>query len=252
MKNKLHSLLVVLSVFVFQSIQCSAAAPVDNEVKLVKEKFHEHVEAVATLPDYEAELVATTKKITRDFEKFEKYPQYFLVVDRNPSKQLIALSFYDPVTNGVSLLGFTKVSTGNPKRLGHYETPVGVFRNLPENMSYRALGTRNSKGWRGFGVKGSRVWDFGWQKSRNFKNPDIDIRMLMHATDPDNGEKRLGTVDSKGCVRIPAKLNSFLDLHGFLDSEFEKAESKKYVLLKNREQVKFAGSILVVIDSSFQ
>ncbi len=108
-------------------------------------------------------------------------------------------------------MGSDKSSTGNSARLGHYLTPIGVFRNVPSNMNYRALGTKNKRGWRGLGVKGSRVWDLGWQETIHPKGGKINIRLLVHATDPDEGERRLGRVDSKGCIRLTAKMNRFLD-----------------------------------------
>ncbi len=72
----------------------------------------------------------------------------------------------------------------------------------------------------------------------------------MHATDPDFGEARLGRPDSKGCIRISAKLNRFLDYYSILDAEYEKSEKGKRIFLKDREPVAKRGSLVVVIDSS--
>ena len=147
--------------------------------------------------------------------KAENKSQYFVYVDRNPNKQIIVVGFFDSVAKDIAIIGVGRVSTGNQKRHGDYFlTPVGIFTHAND---YRAEGTRNAKGWRGLGVKNSRVWDFGWQKTCKNNQP-IEIRLLMHATDPDFGEPRLGKVASKGCVRISSKLNKFLDYYGILDS----------------------------------
>lgn len=177
--------------------------------------------------------------------------QYFIYIDRNENKQNIMVGFFNPPQD-IIIIGWDKVSTGNHKRKGHFITPTGVFKNSIDNMGYRALGTKNSKGWRGLGKKNSRIWDFGWQKTPP-KNGDREIRLLLHATDPDFGEKRLGQVDSKGCVRISAKLNYFLDHYGLLDYEYEQSVlngSTTWLLLKNRETVKTPGQFMIVGDSS--
>ncbi len=227
------------------------AGGVPEEVIRLQQKFQEHVDKIEIASSYEKTLKEKVQvTIFTNQNTIPTYSQYFLLVDRNPDTQIISLAFLNIEEKEVVILGSGKTSTGNPLRNGYYETPIGVFLNTPSNMSYRALGTRNSKGWRGFGVKGSRVWDLGWQKSKNVKNPDINIRMLIHATDPDAGEKRLGTRDSKGCIRLSAKFNYFLDHHGILDAEFEKNEKKKYILPKDREKVVYAGNLIVVVDSS--
>lgn len=183
-----------------------------------------------------------------------KLPQYIFFVDRNPSKQRGLLFLVDPLQCKTIFIGGVKVSTGNPNRRGYFATPLGFYKNSPENMSYRALGTKNSKGWRGLGVKNSRVWDFGWVETVN-KNTKTRIpepymiRLLIHSTDPDHGEARLGTVDSKGCIRIPAKLNHFLDYFGILDADYEGVEGAQHVLLSEREVVCFQGSFVLVGDS---
>ncbi|MDP2703842.1 MAG: L,D-transpeptidase [bacterium] len=188
--------------------------------------------------------------IHEDQLKFDS-SQFFLLVDRNPDAQIAFLAFYDreEEERKVVLLGADKISTGNPKRRGYFETPVGVFENSPSNFSYRALGTKNSHGWRGLGVKGSRVWDLGWQRALKQNNEPIDIRLLVHATDPGNGEPRLGTVQSKGCVRISARLNQFLDYYGVLDREYSVSENGRRVLLKKRDPIPFFGKNVVVVDS---
>lgn len=182
-----------------------------------------------------------------------KESQYFLYVDRNPGRQLIFIFLFDAENEKVVEIGRDKVSTGKPdKGRDYFLTPTGIFRNTVQICGYRALGTKNSRGWRGLGKKGSRVWDFGWQEGyrRIDANPRsmIHIRFLLHATDPDFGESRLGQPDSKGCVRISGKLNEFLDFFGLIDSDYEK--QNHWLLRKNRKPVLYQGEYLIVGDSA--
>lgn len=177
------------------------------------------------------------------------FDQYFVVADRNPKDQIVALGYWNNNSKSFSLAGFSKISTGSVRK-EHFYTPVGWFQNLPENGSFRAQGTKNENGIRGYGKKGMRIWDFGWVPSSSGwkKGLNIDIRFQMHATDPDYLEQRLGRPDSKGCVRIHHTLNNFLDKYGIIDSEYEKINS--WVLRKDRAVVPNAGSYLLVIDTA--
>ena len=81
------------------------------------------------------------------------------------------------------------------------------------------------------------------------------MRLLMHATDPDKGEPRLGRTDSKGCVRISSALNRFLDTYAILDSNYEdwaKTRSDSWLLKKDRMPVAYPGKYLIVGDSAVQ
>lgn len=181
----------------------------------------------------------------------DQVSQFFHYIDRNPAKQMGILVWYDSVIKKVSIIGADKVSTGNPKRKGHFQTPVGVFANTVSSFSYRAEGTKNKRGWRGLGAKGSRVWDFGWQNTVH-SDGIRSIRLLMHATDPENGEVRLGKVDSKGCIRISAKMNQFLDQFGILDADYEARTQEKriqWILRKDRIPVNYAGKYLLIGES---
>jgi hypothetical protein len=77
---------------------------------------------------------------------------------------------------------------------------------------------------------------------------------LNEATDPDYLEKRLGRPASKGCVRIPAAMNRFLDRHGVLDADYERAAKDdprfEAVLLRERTPTPLAGNALVIVDSA--
>ena len=102
---------------------------------------------------------------------------------------------------------------------------LGVFAHSLDNPDFRAEGTLNSNGIRGYGAKGMRVFDFGWQRvPKGWGDGAVsEMRLQMHATDPDLLERRLGSAQSKGCIRIPATLNRFLDRHGVLDADYERA-----------------------------
>lgn len=211
--------------------------------------FEHEVGGIVLDPSYREKLVRQTEDLVRQSQARFDSSQFFLLVDRNHSEQKAFLAFYDVAGGKITIVGGDKASTGNPARRGHFETPVGVFENKPANMSYRALGTKNSHGWRGLGAKGSRVWDLGWQRTTKGRGEPMDIRMLVHAADPDFEEQRLGTVQSKGCIRVTARFNKFLDYYGILDREYEKSVKAKYVLLAQRSPAPFAGKFIVVIDS---
>ncbi|WP_254454892.1 L,D-transpeptidase [Acetobacter estunensis] len=182
--------------------------------------------------------------------------QVIAVVDRNPKVQRLALILALPDTTDWMVIGSVKVSTGTAGRKYYYITPTGVFPNTTDRLGYRAEGTKNENGIRGIGAKGMRVWDFGWHnavKGWLTKGETGDIRLEMHATDPQFLEWRLGHPASEGCVRIPATFNVFMDHHGLLDVEYEQAASYdprfKALLPKDREPSPIAGEALVVVDS---
>jgi hypothetical protein len=234
-----------------QAIRTNPSSGQYFEVKRMQDEFNRIVGNQAALePEYFKTAAVDMAKLISGIEQPIE-PQYFVYVDRHPGRQVILTCFLNFQDSSVTLIGADKVSTGNEKRTGFFTTPCGVFKNTIESVGYRALGTKNDQGWRGLGAKDSRVWDFGWQKTYK-KNQGIDIRLLMHATDPIFGEKRLGRVDSKGCIRISGKLNKFLDHYGLLDNEYEANKNKKSVawLLKaDRQPVVYAGKYLLIGDS---
>jgi hypothetical protein len=101
-----------------------------------------------------------------------------------------------------------------------------------------------------------RVWDFGWHTTEDWRerNGWTRIRLEIHATDPVTLEPRIGTPASKGCVHVSAALNRFLDLHGILDAAYEEAAQSdgryRELLLAGRTPAPYAGTLLVVFDSS--
>ena len=210
----------------------------------------------ACRPDDAAGWIAPVRTAIVDAGLSIDRAQLVLAVDRNPRRQALCLVLALPGA-AWQVLGGSKVSTGQNGRRGYFITPIGVFRHSADIIDYRAEGTFNENHIRGLGLKGMRVWDFGWQSAQKGWTADADpaeIRLLLHATDPDYLEKRLGRPASKGCVRIPAAMNRFLDHYGVLDAEYEQAAASERriaaVLAANREPTPLAGKLMVVIDSS--
>ncbi|GEN13801.1 hypothetical protein NCH01_02320 [Neoasaia chiangmaiensis] len=236
---------------------------------------------VVNVSQAEAEAAALTAGMRRDVSRFTTYspktrarfvalardaitrsstvidrPQVLVVVDRNPSVQALCFVLAFPDDTPWTALGGTPVSTGQSGRKFYYITPTGVFINTPDRLGYRAEGTKNENGIRGIGAKGMRVWDMGWQTAVKGWRPDHetgDIRLEIHATDPDFLERRLGHPASEGCVRIPATMNKFIDNHGLLDVLYEQASSYdgrfRALLPRGRTPSPIAGDALVVVDS---
>lgn len=180
-------------------------------------------------------------------------PQYVVVVDRNRFAQ-VAMIFFGSEAFGWQMIGATPVSTGLPGQFEHFETPLGVFDHSLNEPDFRAEGTKNSQGFRGYGIKGMRVYDFGWVDApKTWGNLAISVmRLQMHATDPDLAEPYLGSRRSKGCVRIPASLNDFIDRYGLLDEDYDRAVAEGrhlWVLRKDRTPTAYPGRYMIVIDS---
>lgn len=182
-------------------------------------------------------------------------PQLVVVVDRHPAVQRLRIMLAAPDAPWRSVGGGT-VSTGQCGRPGYFLTPTGVFPHTSAIVDYRAQGTPNALGVRGLGIKGMRVWDFGWQSAQPGWGTDQEpreIRLQMHATDPTLLEPRLGRPASKGCIRVSTAMNRFLDLHGVLDADHEQAAVTDAriagVLLPERTPTTLAGTLLIVFES---
>ena len=186
-------------------------------------------------------------------------PQLLVVVDRSPRVQQLMVLAASPQGDW-RVIGGSGVSTGQKGRWDHYVTPRGVFHITNAILGYRAEGTLNENGIRGLGAKGMRVWDFGWQVAMKgwtevAGKPDrTPIRLMLHATDPDKLEQRIGRPASQGCIRVTATMNRFLDQHGVLDAEYERAAANEIrfraLLLPGRQPSPLAGNTLIVVDSS--
>jgi len=231
-------------------------AALTQQLEDLRTAFAEEVPKATTLPpERQAELLAQGKAMLADNAVLLDRPQLIIVVDRAPTAQDLALVLAQPQGNW-QIVGTTKVSTGQRGRFDYYITPTGVFLHTDAILGYRAEGTYNENGIRGLGVKGMRVWDFGWQNAvKGWRNDGErgDIRLLMHATDPAGLEQRIGRPASQGCVRIPSALNKFLDRHGVLDADYERAAitDARYrgLLRPDRTPSPIAGNALVVVDS---
>lgn len=177
--------------------------------------------------------------------------QYFVLVDRSPRVQA-ALVFWRSPQGALELVGASPVSTGKPGEYEHFQTPTGAFAHQLANPDFRAEGTLNANGIRGYGEKGMRVFDFGWVRAERGwgEGGTSDMRLQMHATDPERLEPLLGHVAaSKGCIRIPATLDVFIDRHGLLDADYYRG-AHHWVLRPDRMPTPTPGRWLVVVDTA--
>jgi hypothetical protein len=180
-------------------------------------------------------------------------PQHFLLVDRSPMVQ--AGFIYGLTPEGdTPLVGAFPVATGEPGTFEHFATPLGVFEHSLANPDFRAEGTPNENGILGYGREGTRVFDFGWVPApKGWGNrAESEMRLQVHATDPEFLEPLLGRVRSKGCIRVPATVDEFMDRHGILDADYEdeaRSGRSNWVLRADRKTTRWPGRYLVVIDS---
>lgn len=184
----------------------------------------------------------------------ELAPQHVLLVDRHPLVQAVLLYRVTP-SGRLAFAGASPVSTGQPGSYEHFATPLGVFEHTLANPDFRAEGTRNENGVRGYGLEGRRVFDFGWVDAPKGWGDRAEsvMRLQVHATDPDLLEPQLGRPRSKGCIRIPAALDEFLDRRGILDLEYlaaADAGASLWVLRADRDPTRWPGKYLVVIESA--
>jgi len=180
--------------------------------------------------------------------------EYVVLVDRNANVQALFIYFRAAPADRWQMIGASPIATGRPGEFDHFLTPLGVFEHTPDNMDFRAEGTMNQNGIRGYGNRDMRIFDLGWADGERGwgKGGISQMRFQMHATDPDRLEPLLGVRHSKGCVRIPASLNMFLDHYGILDAEYEAlvASGKSlWVLHSDRQATPWAGRYIVVVDS---
>jgi hypothetical protein len=180
-------------------------------------------------------------------------PQVLLLVDRSAFVQAVMVWWVAPQATA-TFIGASPTSTGRPSGFEHFETPLGVFEHSLANLDFRAEGTLNSNGIRGYGHKGMRVFDFGWVTGRRgWALGEQEMRLQLHATDHERLEPRLGERASKGCIRIAATLNAFIDRYGLLDAAYEEAMAagrEFWVLRSDRTPAPWAGRYLVVIESA--
>ena len=217
-------------------------------------EFEQAVSLRLTVPEDAARAYAVRLAAALDEAGVrDESPRFVLLVDRSPQVQALLL-YWGSASTAWQLVGATPVSTGLPGRYEHFATPLGVFEHSLFNPDFRAEGTKNDNGIRGYGRKGMRVFDFGWVAApKGWGDHAVStMRLQLHATDPDLLERRLGTAQSKGCVRIPAALNDFLDRHGVIDDDYLQAQAEGHrfwVLRADATPTPWAGRHLVVVDS---
>lgn len=143
---------------------------------------------------------------------------------------------------------------GQGQHFRSFHHAAGCLRPHARESGLPFRETFNENHIRGYGLRGRRVLDFGWAiAARGWgKGGTSQMRLQMHATDPATLEPLLGRVESKGCIRIPASLNVFLDRHGILDADCEEevAGGKPlWVLGHERGPIARPGRYLVIVDS---
>jgi hypothetical protein len=102
-----------------------------------------------------------------------------------------------------------------------------------------------------------RICDLGWQQvPRGWGDGAVsEMRLQMHATDPDLLEQRLGSAQSKGYIRIPSTLNRLIDHYGLFDADYNQALSQGRNLWMHDAQpdpVPAPGRYVIVVDSDRQ
>jgi hypothetical protein len=245
---------ILISIFLASHMLVAWALGSDAEMHM---RYSAQVDKTLKLPEIESQRYARlADKALVNAELLLDQPQYVVVVDRNPNVQALLL-YWRSGHGEFRLIGASPVSTGRPGSFEHFETPLGVFNHSTDNLDFRAEGTRNSEGIRGYGVKGMRIYDLGWQRvPRGWGDGAVsEMRLQMHATDPDLLEQRLGSVQSKGCIRIPATLNKLIDHYGLLDADYNQAlrEGRTlWMLDAQREPVPDPGRYVIVVDSERQ
>ncbi len=257
--------IIVALLALFVAVPALAAAPLEEpaitvEVLRLRDAFqHEVHRPILPDPARAKSWIALARAALADSNATLDHPQLVVVVDRNPRVQQLMVIAAIP-SDEWRVIGGGAISTGQTGRFDHYVTPTGVFHATDAILGYRAEGTLNENGIRGLGAKGMRVWDFGWHVAKKGwaevagKPDSTPIRFMLHATDPDRLEQRLGRPASQGCIRMPATLNRFLDRHGVLDADYERVAVAdirfRALLLPDREPSPLAGDTLIVVDSA--
>lgn len=220
-----------------------------------RDLYEREVDRRLAVPDAEqARYAGLLRDSLRAHDLWPLASQFFLIVDRAPKVQA-AFVYWQSGSGSLRFIGASPCSTGKPGRYESFETPLGVFDHSVANPDFRAEGTRNEQGIRGYGERGLRVFDFGWvtaPRGWGDRHPG-ELRLQLHATDPARLEPKLGSACSKGCVRIPAAMNVFLDRYGILDADYEQARlagRSPRVLNDAWQPTPWSGRYLVVVDTA--
>lgn len=145
----------------------TASAPIlPSEERTLAQHLAAEVDRRLEVPaEAQAEYAGLLRSALADSGIGSLLPQPLLLIDRNPQVQALLL-FVLQADGAMQLAGASPVSTGKTGGFEYFETPLGVFRHAPGNPDFRAEGSRNANGILGYGPKGARVFDFGWQPAR--------------------------------------------------------------------------------------
>jgi hypothetical protein len=246
--------MLVAALFCTSKTSSAALNPLSGEALTWENRFRTEVDRRLEVPLADQTRYIELVEIAITAAKLSNLPtQAFVAVDRSNQVQA-AMIILREANGNWQWLGAVPVSTGKVGKFEHFVTPLGVFAHSLDNPDYRAEGTFNKNNIRGYGLRGRRVFDFGWQVAeRGWGNGGTSkMRLQMHATDPTVLEPRLGTVASEGCIRIPATFNAFLDTHGVIDADYETAFAsgdKLWILKPLRTTVPWPGRYMVIVDS---
>ena len=225
-----------------------------DEASRWREQFAQEVDRRLDVPVADQQrYIALLQQAMSKAETRSTPAQAFVLIERSPQVQA-AFVIMRTAAGDWQWVGASPVSTGKVGAFDHFMTPLGVFAHTLANPDFRAEGSFNENHIRGYGLRGRRVFDFGWAvAARGWgKGGTSQMRLQMHATDPSVLEPKLGGVESKGCIRIAATLNVFLDRHGILDADYEEARvggKSLWILGHDRALVPWPGRYLVIIDS---
>lgn len=250
-KRAAHALLLFVTLCLSAPVRAVQTDPVDA----VTARYMREVDMRLSLPANEQRAYAGRLQAALGAAGIREFdPQFFLLIDRSPVVQA-AFIYWLAATGEWRFIGASPVSTGYAGGFEYFITPLGVFEHTLANLDFRAEGTLNKLGIRGYGARGMRIYDFGWVEAERTwdKRGRSPMRLQVHATDPDVLEHQLGQPRSKGCIRIPATLNLLIDRLGLLDAEYDQAlrEGRQFwVLRSDRQPVAAPGKYLVVVDSA--
>lgn len=136
----------------------------------------------------------------------EAVGQSLVLVDRSPQVQA-AMVMVRTQGGAWHWLGATAVSTGKPGRFEHFVSPLGAFAHTLDNPDFRAEGTFNKNHIRGYGLRGRRVFDFGWQLAERGwgKGGTSKMHLQMHSTDRGCSSPGWGAWTRKAASAFPTR-----------------------------------------------
>ncbi len=215
------------------------------------QNYAQEVRPRLTIPDAEQNawaLLLSTLLADKDLA-----PQYVVLVDRNPFIQAVTIYWMAP-DRTFHFIGASPASTGKPGRFDHFITPTGIFEHTIANPDFRAEGTRNENGILGYGRRGMRVYDFGWQQAERgwgwAAKPPCASRCTLPTPSSWRSDSALSS--PKAASASPPTLNTFIDRHAILDADYEQAMASGqtfWVLSQTREPTPWSGRYLVIVDT---